>query len=164
MNQVLPNIIRFILLFILQVLLVDNLQFMGWCYPAIYILFLILLPVNLPRWAELIIGFMTGLMMDIFCNTMGIHTAACTFIAFLRPIFINHLVVDNERILEAPSSRNIGLIPFIKIVVYLTFAFHILLFALEAFSLHNWWITLIQILSSSILCIIIFLLYDLLKR
>ncbi len=164
MNQVLLNIIRFIILFILQVLLVDNLQFMGWCYPAIYILFLILLPINLPRWAELFIGFIAGFLMDIFCNTLGIHMAACTFIAFLRPIFIHRLVADKERILDTPSSSTIGFVPFFKIVIYLTFIFHFILFTLEAFSLHNWWITLIQIILSSTIAVLVFLIYDLFKR
>lgn len=160
----LENILRYLLLLILQVLLIDNLQFFGLCHPCVYLLFLLLLPVSLPRWAELLIGFATGFVMDLFCNTLGVHTAACTMVAYLRPLFIRKLVQENERIMGTPNSIVFGMGAYVKMVVLLTVIHHFMVFALATFSLHNWWLTLVQIVLSSAVCIAVFLGYDFLRN
>ncbi|MBK9174772.1 MAG: hypothetical protein IPM46_00235 [Flavobacteriales bacterium] len=48
----------------------------GWMVPYLYVLFLIMLPFELPAWAGLLIGAATGLVMDIFASTPGMHTSA----------------------------------------------------------------------------------------
>ncbi len=164
MNIITENIIRYLILFLLQILLINNLQFFGLCSPAIYVLCLIALPVTLPRWVEMIIGFVTGLVMDIFCNTLGIHTAACTMLAFVRPLLIKGLVADNDRLMGTPTSAAIGFTTYLKLVTMLVLIHHTIVFSLEAFSFHNWWITLLQIIISSAVSIGILLGIDALKR
>jgi len=53
--------------------------------PYIYILFILLLPANTNRSLLLIIAFFTGLTVDFFAHTLGLHAAASVFIAYLRP-------------------------------------------------------------------------------
>ncbi len=149
MNLIVENIIRFFACFVLQVLLLNNLQFWGLCSPAVYILFLIALPVSLPRWAEMLIGFATGLLMDLFCNTFGIHAAACILLSYLRPLLIKAFVADNERLLGTLTMASVGFVTYLRIVATLVVIHHTVLFALEAFSFHNWWITFAQIVISS---------------
>ncbi len=157
MNLITQNIVRFIVLILLQILLINNLQFFGLCNPAIYVLCLIALPVSLPRWAELLIGFFTGLLIDIFSNTLGIHAAACTLLSFVRPLLIRRLVADNDRLMGSPSGASIGMLTYTKFITILVLIHHTVVFALEAFSFHNWWITLLQIIISSAVSIAIFL-------
>lgn len=164
MNLWIENILRYLLLFMLQILLINHLQLLGVCHPCIYILFLLALPVSLPRWAELLIGFGTGLIMDIFCDSLGVHAAACTLIAYLRPLIIRKLVQENERITGTPDSGTFGHLTYIKYVVLLTLIHHTAVFCLAAFSWHNWWLTLLQIVVSSIVSIGLILGYDLLRR
>ena len=163
MNSWLQNIGRLLVVVLLQVLLINNLHFLGLCNPCIYILFLFALPATLPRWTELLIGFALGLLMDMFCNSLGVHTIACTAIAYLRPILLANLLQDNDRITGSVCGMSIGMINYVKIVVILTLLHHTLLFTMAAFSFHNWWLTLLQILISSAVSIGIILLYDLFK-
>lgn len=164
MNNWLENSIRFVIVFLLQVLLVNHMQFLGVCSPCIYILFLLLLPVSLPRWAELIIGALTGLVMDVFCNTLGIHMASCILLSYIRPLILKAMVQEKERLTGTPSSNMLGMSAYIRFVVILVFIHHMALFILLSFSWHNWWITLLQIIVSSLVSIGIFISYDLLKR
>ncbi len=164
MNLITQNIVRYLVLFLLQILLINNLQFFGLCNPAIYVLCLIALPVGLPRWAELLIGFATGFVMDIFSNTLGIHTAACTFVAYLRPMLLKSLVDDNDRLIGTPTSAAMGLATYLKFITLLVIAHHAVVFSLEAFSFHNWWLTLLQIIISSAVSIALFIGLDALKK
>ena len=85
-----------ILVFLLQVLLFNHLQIGSWGFPMIYILFLLNLPVRIPRWAEMLIGVGIGLLMDVWYSSLGVHMAACVAITFLRPIFLNNMVQNIE--------------------------------------------------------------------
>ncbi len=164
MNLITENIVRYVVLLLLQVLLFNNLQFFGLCNPAVYVLCLIALPVRLPRWLELLIGFFTGLLMDIFCNTLGIHAAACTLVGFVRPLLIERLVADNDRLMGTPTSGTMGWLAYVKMVVILVVLHHTAVFSLEAFSFHNWWFTLLQIIVSSAVSIGIFLGWDIISK
>ena len=84
MLSLIQNIFSFIVLILLQVLVLNNVQFLGFLNPYIYILFILSLPVKFPRWITLILGFVLGLIIDIFSNTIGIHAFATVLIAFFR--------------------------------------------------------------------------------
>ncbi len=84
MPTALQNIFRFILLVLLQVLVLNNIQFMGYINPYLYILFILSLPYQTPKWFVLLLGFRLGLTIDVCSNTMGMHAFATVFVAFLR--------------------------------------------------------------------------------
>ena len=81
MLSLLQNIFSFIVLIVLQVLVLNNVQFLGFLNPYIYILFILSLPVKFPRWITLILGFVLGLIIDVFSNTIGTHAFATVLIA-----------------------------------------------------------------------------------
>ena len=81
MLSLLQNIFSFIVLILLQVLVLNNVQFLGFLNPYIYILFILSLPVKFPRWITLILGFVLGLIIDVFSNTIGTHAFATVLIA-----------------------------------------------------------------------------------
>ncbi len=164
MNIWLSNIIRFVLCISLQVLLFNNLNIYGICTPYIYILFLVSLPIELPRWAELLIGAATGLVMDVFCSSIGVHMSACVLLSYLRPLLINLFVQDKERLSGDVDIDKIGLQPYINILAILTVAHHIMMFTVESGSASMWWLTLIRIVASSILSFVIMIGYELLRR
>lgn len=148
---------------LLQVLLFDHLQIAGWGYPMVYILFLMNLPVQVPRWAEMLIGASVGLVMDIWNSTLGVNMAACIAFSFLRPIFLANIVQDLERVKGEVCSRSIGRSEYIRSMMILTTIHHLMVFSLEAWSLQNWWMILLQTLISSALTIVIITIYDTLK-
>lgn len=157
------QIIRAVIVVLLQVLLFDHLQIAGWGYPMVYVLFLMNLPVQIPRWAEMLIGASVGLVFDIWNTTLGVNMAACIAFSFLRPIFLRSMIQDIERIKGDVCSRTIGRLDYVRCLAFLTLIHHLLVFSLEAWSWHNWWIVALQTIISTILTILIIIAYDTLK-
>ena len=115
---------RYIVVMLLQVLLFNQLQLWGICHPYIYILCLMMMPITLPLSVEMIIGAIAGLIMDVFCNSIGIHMAACILLMFIRPYLLGVIVNDKDRLNEQISLRNLGLEGLIKYAVILVIIHH----------------------------------------
>lgn len=86
-STLLVNIFRFVLLLALQILVFNKMNFEGYVSAFPYILFIILYPVNGNKANLLIASFFLGLIMDLFCNSGGVHATACVLLAYLRPVF-----------------------------------------------------------------------------
>ena len=86
------NIVQFIVLVLLQVLILNQVTFFdGWAQPYLYIYFIIALPFNFPNRFILPLGFITGLTIDFFTHTPGIHASATLLLAYLRPYVIKSI-------------------------------------------------------------------------
>lgn len=161
---VLRHILSLVIVLLLQMLVFNNLHFLGICHPYIYVLFLIALPIRIPQWIELLIGFGVGLIVDMFCGSPGVHTAACSFLAYLRPIFIRRTIQDAERISMTIDGLSIGFNEYVKLVVLYTILHHTLVFLIEAWSLAHFWLLLAKIIVSSLFTIALLLFYDRIKQ
>ncbi|SEF44062.1 rod shape-determining protein MreD [Flavobacterium urumqiense] len=84
-STLLVNIFRFVLLLAVQIIIFNNMNFLGYISPFPYLLFIILYPVNGNKSGLLIASFLLGLIMDMFSNSGGIHTTACLVLAYFRP-------------------------------------------------------------------------------
>ena len=155
---------RLLLVLALQVLLFDHLHIGNWGVVMMYVLFLINLPVRIPRWAEMLIGLTVGLAMDMWHSSLGIHIAACVALSFARPLLLSQAVQDIERIKDNMSIQTIGRIEYTKCAVILTVLHHFIVFSLETWNIQFWWIVLLQTLVSSIMTLCIILGYEYLKR
>ena len=155
---------RLLLVLALQVLLFDHLHIGNWGVVMMYVLFLINLPVRIPRWAEMLIGLTVVLVMDMWHSSLGIHIAACVALSFARPLLLSQAVQDIERIKDNMSIQTIGRIEYTKCAVILTVLHHFIVFSLETWNIQFWWIVLLQTLVSSIMTLCIILGYEYLKR
>lgn len=84
-SYLLISILRFTVLFLAQVWLFNNIEFWGFLNPFVYILYVLLYPVNANKSFLLISSFFMGLLMDMFFNTGGVHTTATLVLAYIRP-------------------------------------------------------------------------------
>lgn len=157
------QLVRYIVIMLLQVLIVNPLQLWSVCHPYIYILCLIMMPITLPLSVDMIIGAAVGLIMDICCNSLGIHTAACILIMFVRPYLIEAFVNDMDRLNEQISLRAIGMEALIKYVVILVILHHLTVFSLAAWSWSHTGFVLLETFVSSILTIMFIMVYNILK-
>ena len=157
MPVVLQNIIRFILLVLFQVLVLSNIQFLGYINPYLYILIILALPVQMPRWLTLILAFGLGLIIDTFTNTMGLHAFATVLVAFLRNGIIKLFTSIEEGNNPTPSFYSFGVSAYVKYVVVLVLIHHSTLLMLEAFSFVNFGITLIKIILSTAVTVLMIL-------
>ena len=142
-------IIQWFIAIVLQVLLFNNLQFLGLCQPQIYLLCLLMFPVNLPRWADMLIGMALGFFMDILCNSIGVHTMACIFVMFVRQPLLARFIQDPERLTGEISTQTISLDAFVKYTLILVFLHQICISMLSAWTFHHFWMTILQILISA---------------
>jgi len=157
MPIVLQNIIRLILLVLLQVLVLNNIQFLGYINPYLYILIILALPVQMPRWLSLILAFGLGLIIDAFANTIGMHAFATVLVAFLRNGIIKLFTSIEEGNNPTPSFYSFGVSAYVKYVVVLVLIHHSTLLMLEAFSFVNFGITLTKIILSTAVTVLMIL-------
>lgn len=151
-------IIMFVVLVLVQVLILNNIQFSGLINPYIYILFVLLLPFTIPGYFLLGFSFLLGISIDIFSNTPGLHAGATVFLGFLRP-GIARLTSSREFIEKGttPNLEQLGFASFLKYVVIATLAHHLFLFYAETFSFGGFFETFLRFILSSIFTIIIIL-------
>jgi cell shape-determining protein MreD len=155
---VLRNIFRFFVLVLIQVLLLDNVMLGGYLNPYFYILFILLLPFETPRWLILVSGFLLGLSIDLFSNTLGMHTAATVFIAFLRPWSLSFFAPrDGYEPETYPRIHYYGLNWFAAYTAILTFLHHFILFYIEVFQFQDFFSTFLRVIISTILTSVIIL-------
>jgi len=164
MNNALRHSIRFVVFILLQWLLINNLHWLGVFHPYIYVLALVMLPASLPRWVEMLIGAMAGMVMDVICSTAGVHMAASVAVTYFRPLLIARLVQDAQRISTQMSTITMGDWQFLTLMGLMVFLHHTLVFMLEAWSVeHTGWLIL-TILLSSLVTFLIGILYDRAQR
>lgn len=148
------NIVKFIFLYIilvlLQVLVLDNISFMGYATPFLYIYFMLKLPIGINQYLITLLGFFLGLTIDLFCNTPGINAAATTSIAFFRRPIQGLFFQKNDFETMTPSMSLLGS-DFIKYAILCIFIHHTILFSIETFSYFNVLILLTKILTSTII-------------
>lgn len=148
------NIVRFLLLVLVQVLILDNIMLDGYLVPYFYILFIILMPFETPKWVQLITGFLLGISIDLFEHTLGMHTAATVFIAFIRPYLLNIFAPrDGYEPDSFPRIYYYGFTWFLKYAVIIVFAHHFVLFYLEVFNLNDFFSTFLRVILSTLLSV-----------
>jgi len=125
---------EFVALILLQVLILDNILFLGYIYSYIYVMFIILLPFKINKLPLLLFSFFLGLSVDFFNDTGGIHAAACLCIAYLRPLFIRLSFGINYDLntLKLSSAKVRAQLLFTIVMV---FTHHLIMFSLEYFSI-----------------------------
>ena len=101
-------------------------------------------------------GFVLGLVIDVFSNTWGIHAMATTLIAFLRPYIFSLVLTQEELDRVMPRFRAMGA-NYLKYIVLMVFIHHLLLFSLEAFTFKYYWIVLLKTLVSALITILLIL-------
>lgn len=131
-STLIVNIFRFILLLAVQVVVFNNMNFYGYISPFPYILFIILYPVNGNRTALLTASFVMGILLDMFCNSGGIHATAALVLAFIRPLIFKFSFglsyeYQTVKLNDVLTPERFSFL-LISIVIH-----HLILFFLEAF-------------------------------
>ena len=150
--------VMFVSLVLVQVLIFNQVQFGGFFNPYVYILFVILLPLSTPRYLVLILAFALGFIIDVFSNSLGVHSAATVFIAYLRPLIIRVISNREDDKSDYPGLHQNKLIWFVSYVVFMVLLHHLLLFYLEVYTFANFLNTLFSVILSSVFSIIVIVL------
>ncbi len=164
-NSILRFSLIFVLLILLQVLLFNNIEFSGYINPYVYIMFILLLPVEISSWLLLIISFFTGLIIDFFCGSPGMHTSATVLAGFVRPYVLRLMSPrDGYEPGSDPSMIIYGFKWFLIYTLIIVLVHHSLLFYLEVFRFTDFFRTLLRVILSSIFSITFILLLEYARR
>jgi rod shape-determining protein MreD len=158
---VIVNLLRFALLVLLQALVIDHIDLgNGWVVPYLYIFFILALPIELPVWAVLLLSAFTGLVMDLFSSTPGMHMSACVVMGFARGYMLRALApregyASNTR----PTVNDMGMAWFITYAAVLIVIHHLWLFFVEIFRFDSFFATFSRALVSAaatlVLCLLV---------
>ena len=164
-NSILRFGLIFILLMVLQVVLFNNIQFSGYVNPYIYIMFIILLPVEIPSWLLLLLSFGTGMLLDLFSGSPGMHSSATLLAGFVRPYILRIISPrDGYEARSEPSMLNYGLRWFLSYTVLIVLVHHTALFYLEVFRFADFFRTMARVLLSSVFTVSFIVLIEFYRR
>ncbi|WP_299113206.1 rod shape-determining protein MreD [uncultured Winogradskyella sp.] len=157
------NIIRFIVLLLVQVTICNNINLLGYINPYIYVIFILLFPVKNNRLLFLVLAFNLGLLVDMFLDSGGVHAGASVFLAFARPVFLKYAfgTLYDHQTLKFGNSEIGALIMYVSGCVILH---HLILFYLEIFNISQIILLLKKALFSSIFTVSLSLLLILLFK
>ncbi|WP_053990144.1 hypothetical protein [Mangrovimonas sp. TPBH4] len=156
-NSTIYTILQFFTLVLVQVLVLNNVNFLEYINPYPYILFILLFPVRANRSLIIFLSFLLGFMVDLFSDSGGIHAAACVTLAFIRPTILKFsfgMVYEHQ-------SIKFSQVEFGRRLVYFSIAtliHHFIMFSLEVFNISKIILILQKTLFSSIFTIILSLL------
>jgi rod shape-determining protein MreD len=156
MNKSINQILFFLFLLFLQVLVLNNINFLGYINPYLYIAFVFLYPLKENRFSFLFFSFILGLLVDFFSDSGGIHAFSTLFIAYIRLFFIK--VYFRKLPVDYPffnlKSESFGKV--FNYIVTLTIIHHLIYFSFANFSFQNLSMVLLNTLYASIFTLILF--------
>lgn len=163
-KQYINNIKRFIILILIQVLILKqiNIDWKGFNYLQLFIypLFILMIPIKFQRSLLLLLAFVTGIIIDMFYDSPGVHASALVFMAYSRKYVLKFLEpIEGYKIDATPSIRTFGFDWFLiysSILVLLNILWY---FSMEAFSFHYFTEILLKTIFSFIFSEILVLLY-----
>ena len=140
MSNPVRYILRLLLLLFVQLLVLYQVPPLHqYISPLLYFVFILWLPFTIGRSSLLFVSFFTGLVLDFFTKTPGMHAAACVLIGYIRPFLINILLPQQgvDFNYREPSATSLGFIPYASYVLVLTLLHHGFLFTIQAFQFAN---------------------------
>ena len=150
------NIIRLLVVVLLQIFIINNIEISSMINPYFYVIFILLLPFETPGWILLASSFALGLVVDLFMNTPGLHAASCVFMALLRPQVLNMISPrDGYDPGSFPRLHYYGFNWFLKYSMILVFVHHLVLFYIEVFRFSSFIDTFLKVILSTLLSVVL---------
>ncbi|MDN3724494.1 rod shape-determining protein MreD [Aequorivita sp. SDUM287046] len=153
-NDIFVNIVRFIVLVFLQVLVLNNVNIAGYVNPYLYIFFIIMYPLDGNKGLLIFLSFLLGLSIDVFEDSGGVHAAACSFIAYIRPVVLKYSFgvsyeYNSVKIKKADPMERLTYISSLVLM------HHFVMFSLEIFSINHIGLLFTSTLFSGIFTIVV---------
>lgn len=147
-----------LIVLIVQVLFLNHIHILGYITP----LFLgyMILPFNkgADRIELLLWGFTIGLIFDMFSNTAGMGAGSCTLLAMTQPSLVNLFTPRDAAEDFTPGIQVMGFGRYILYSLTGMAVLHATFYALDAFTVNNWQMTLSAIgigtLLTTLICLI----------
>lgn len=124
-----------LVLILLQACVFSHIYLFGYAVAFIFIYIIVALPYSLSLSLLYTVGFISGLIVDIFCDTLGVNALAATILAALRrPIFKLYHPKNEDLGSDYIDSKTIGWATYSKYALSMSLVYCVLAFLLESFS------------------------------
>ncbi|MCB0504967.1 MAG: Rod shape-determining protein MreD [Cyclobacteriaceae bacterium] len=134
-----------------QVLLFNKMVLWSKGFAFIYVGYLLTFPIELGVIPAMLIGFATGVSVDIFSNTLGVHASASVLLMYIRPYLLNLLTPHGGYPLGAsPKPSVLGFSWFSTYSIILILIHHLVLFFVEAGGFHLFFFTIQKVVLSTL--------------
>ncbi len=154
-RQIVPQLINFFAYLLIQIVVVRNLVLFDVAFCYVYIAFILLLPIELSVMTAMLLAFTSGLLVDVFYNTLGIHAAASVFIMFIRQKWLTVLTPrGGYDIGTAATPQALGLRWFVTYAFPLVIVHHALIFFIEIATVQLFSYTLAKVFTSAIFTVL----------
>lgn len=160
-NTILKYGLITVVLILLQILVLNNIQFSGYVNPYVYIMIILLLPSLTQSWLVLLIAFFTGLVIDLFSGSPGMHASATLLAGFARPLVLRLIAPrDGYDPGSSLSMASYGLRWFVTYATAIVLIHHTALFFIEVFRFADFFRTILRIILSSVFTLAFILLIE----
>ncbi|MFN3839175.1 MAG: Rod shape-determining protein MreD [Cyclobacteriaceae bacterium] len=148
---------------LVQVLIFKNAVFFHTAFCFLYLGYLLRLPVETNHMVSMGIGFVLGFLVDLFYDSLGLHTLACVLIMYLRPYWLSVLTPQGGYDAGVmPAGASYGFQWFLIYVTPLVIVHHGVLFFTEAGGFDYFWLTLGKSGASALYTLVVLSLVDVL--
>ncbi|MEO1051356.1 MAG: Rod shape-determining protein MreD [Bacteroidota bacterium] len=150
-NRIISQVLAFFAYVLVQVLVFEDIGFLDRSFCFIYVSFLLLIPIETSVVILLLAGFVTGLSVDLFYNSIGIHASASVLVMYLRTIWLNSLTPQGGYDLGmTPTIKVMGITWFTVYSLPLIFIHHLVLFFVEVGGIKMVGFTLTKVIFSTL--------------
>lgn len=140
----------FLLLIPAQAIVFNHMILFNVAVPLVFVYLIVMLPVTLGTNMSTFLGFLAGLLLDVFCDTPGVNALCCTVLAFARkPVFHLYVSTDDDLAGRSPSSHTMGYAAYMKYMFSMVLLYCAMMFTVEAFQLFSFRLLLIRVAASS---------------
>lgn len=141
----------FLVVLMLQEFLLSGINLFSLLNIYLYIIIIIMLPMQLSAVGVLFASLGVGAVMDVFTGTSALITMCLLGVGFVRKVVMN-LTISRDMIVGGgvPFSRRIGAAAFLRYSFAMCLLYGSLFFMLEMMTFQGFGYTLLRILVSSV--------------
>jgi len=151
-------VISFFLHLAFQLVIMKNAVLFHSAFCFMYVAILLLLPVETSALFLMLLGFVTGIFVDMFYDSLGLHAISCVFIMYLRNFWLSRLTPQGGYDTGViPNVSMNGLQWFLTYSIPLIFIHHAVLFFTEVGGFQYFGFTLLKVIFSTVFTTIVIL-------
>lgn len=159
------TIIKFVLIFVLlvlaQVIIFNHVCLYNVAIPFVFLYLIVRLPISVSTNWMMTIGFITGLTIDIFSDTLGMNTLACTLTGAIRHGVLRLYIPREDNVSQTePSLRSLGTAVYLKYILTISLIYCTTVFLIEACTLFNPMLLFMRIVCSTLLTSVLIVCVD----
>jgi hypothetical protein len=151
-------VVSFVLYLVFQLVFLKNAILFHSAFCFVYVAFLLLLPIETSAVVIMMVGFVTGIIVDMFYDSLGLHALACVSVMYIRNLWLSRLTpqggYDSGMI---PNVSSNGVQWFLTYSIPLIFIHHAVLFFTEVGGFQYFGFTFLKVVFSTLFTIVVIL-------